>query len=292
MVADIVAGETPAIPKWKEPDSVSDEYRVKLDVFSGPLDLLLYLIKRDELDIQDIALTQVTDQYLEYVKVLEALDPDGAGEFLVLASTLIEIKSRALLPAAPPEAWADDDDPRATLVKELLEYKRFKDAARELGSAAEERAKRYIRVPAELPKEMAGVELEDVAIWDLVSAFSKVMSSIGSGPRQHEVSYDDTPLEVWADEMIESIRSNSVTKFHDLFTGRRRRAEMIGMFLALLELMRNHRVRVEQEKNFGAMYLFLLEEVEEIDDDDTLDSPVADEPAAPKLPRIVPAEED
>lgn len=271
---------------------MSDDYRVKLDVFSGPLDLLLYLIKRDELDIQDISLVQVTDQYLEYVRVLEALDPDAAGEFLVLASTLIEIKSRALLPAAPPEAWDDEDDPQATLVKELLEYKRFKDAARELGSAAEERAKRFVRVPAELPKEMAGMELEDVAIWDLVSAFSKVMSSIGAGPRQHEVSYDERPLEYWADEMVETIRSTGVTKFHELFTGRRRRVEMLGMFLALLELMRNHRIRIEQEKNFGAIFLFLLEEVEEIDEDDTPISPVADEPAAPKLPRIVPAEED
>lgn len=271
---------------------MSDDYRVNLDVFSGPLDLLLYLIKRDELDIQDIALVKVTDQFLEYVKVLESLDPDAAGDFLVLASTLIEIKSRALLPAAPPEAWEDEEDPRATLVKELLEYKRFKDAARELGSAAEERAKRYVRVPAELPKEMVGVELEDIAIWDLVSAFSKVMSSIGAGPRMHEVSYDETPLEVWADEMVESIRSTGVSKFHDLFTGQRKRGEMIGMFLALLELMRNHRIRIEQEKNFGAIYLFLLEEVDEIEEDDELDSPVADEPAAPILPRIVPADED
>jgi segregation and condensation protein A len=271
---------------------VSDDYRVKLDVFSGPLDLLLYLIKREELDIQDVALVQVTDQYLEYVRVLEALDPDAAGDFLLLASTLIEIKSRALLPAAPPEAWDDDDDPRASLVKELLEYKRFKDAARELGDAASERAKRYVRVPAELPKELAGIELEDVAIWDLVSAFSKVMTSIGAGPRQHEVSYDETPLEIWADEMIESIRQNGVAKFHDLFTGQRKRVEMIGMFLAMLELMRNHRLRIEQEKNFGVIYLFLLEEVEEGDDEPTPDTPVADEPAAPRLPRIVPAEEE
>jgi segregation and condensation protein A len=104
---------------------MSDDYRVQLDVFSGPLDLLLYLIRRDELDIQDIPLARLTEQYLEYVKLLEELDPNTAGDFLVMASTLVELKSRALLPTPPLAAEDDEDDPHRLLVKQLLEYKRF-----------------------------------------------------------------------------------------------------------------------------------------------------------------------
>jgi segregation and condensation protein A len=140
-------------------------YRVQLDVFTGPLDLLLYLIRRDELDIQDIQIARLTEQYLEYVRLLEELDPNTAGDFLVMASTLVELKSRALLPTPPLEAEGDEDDPQKLLVRQLLEYKRFKDAARALGSAAEERGKRYARQPADLPRELEGVELEEAQVW-------------------------------------------------------------------------------------------------------------------------------
>lgn len=235
------------------------EYRVQLDVFSGPLDLLLFLIKREELDIQDISIAKVADQYLEYAAVLEQLDPNAAGDFLVLASTLVEIKSRALLPTPPLEPLDDDDeDPRATLVRELLEYKRFKDAAKTLGSAADERAKRYVRAPAELPKELEGVELEDAQIWDLVAAFGKVMTAIGQGPTRHEVLYDDTPIELWAEELVHTLERDGATPFSSVFSGRRRRVEIVGLFLAVLELVRSRRVCAEQEKNFGEIYLFLL----------------------------------
>jgi len=135
------------------------EYRVQLDVFTGPLDLLLYLIRRDEVDIYDIPIARITEQYLEYVRALEQLDPNAAGDFLVLAATLIELKSRALLPTPPLEAGDEAEDPRMPLVRQLLEYKRFRDAARALAASAEDRAKRYVRRPAELPKELQGVEL-------------------------------------------------------------------------------------------------------------------------------------
>src|SRR5262245_59256197 len=122
---------------------VSTEYQVQLDIFSGPLDLLLFLLKRDELYIQDIPLVRVTDQYLEYVRLLEQIDPNTAGDFLVMASTLIEMKSRALLPTPPLDGEDEEEDARIALVRQLLEYKRFKDAARALGSAADERSKRF-----------------------------------------------------------------------------------------------------------------------------------------------------
>jgi segregation and condensation protein A len=236
-----------------------EEYKVKLDVFTGPLDLLLYLIKRDEVDIQDIPIARVTDQYLQYMRLLEQLDANAAGEFLVLAATLIELKSRALLPTPPLEAGEEADDPRAVLVRQLLEYKRFKDAARALGHAADERAQRWVRRPADLPPELQGVELEDVEVWDLLEAFGKVMSSIGQGPGRHEVRYDDTPIELWAAEIVAALERDGPTTFQALFAGRQVRLELVGLFLALLELVRAHRLGAEQDRAFGVIYLFLLE---------------------------------
>lgn len=256
------------------------EYRVQLDVFSGPLDLLLYLIRRDELDIQDISLSRLTDQYLEYIHVLELLDPNQASDFLVMASTLIEMKSRAILPTPPLDGDDDNDDPRAALVRELLEYKRFKDAAARLGSAAEDRAKRYVRRPANLPPNLQGVELEDVELWDLVSAFHRVMTAIGEGPAHHDVTYDDTPIELYGEEIMAALERDGPATFEGLFEGRTTRAEVVGLFLAVLELIRKHRVDIRQERNFGTIHLFPLVEVpedpiadEDIDSDDSHTKP-------------------
>ncbi|MBU0641396.1 MAG: segregation/condensation protein A [Planctomycetes bacterium] len=242
---------------------MSEDYRVKLDVFSGPLDLLLYLIRRDELDIQDIPIAHIAEQYLAYLRLLEQIDPNAAGDFLVMAATLTELKSRALLPSPPLEALDDDDDPRTVLVRQLLEYKRFKDAARALGSAADERVKRYVRRPAGLPKELQGIELEEVEVWDLLRAFGDVMAAVGKGPTLHEVRYDDTPIAVYMDEIVAALDGGGPTTFHSLFAGRTNRAEIVGLFLALLELVRQTRVRAEQDASFGVIYLFLLVEVED-----------------------------
>ncbi len=239
------------------------EYRVQLDVFTGPLDLLLYLIKRDEVDVLDIPIARITDQYLEHVHLLEQLDPNAVGDFLVLASTLVEIKSRSLLPSPPLEDLDDSDDPRAPLVKQLLEYKRFKDAAKTLGSAAEERARRYVRKPVDLPPDLQGVELEEAQVWDLLKAFGDVMESIGRGPAVHAVDYDDTPIELHAAEVLSILEREGPMTFAELFDGPTDRMQIVGRFLALLELIRSRRLRAEQESVFGKIYLFLLEEVPE-----------------------------
>lgn len=239
------------------------EYRVQLDVFTGPLDLLLYLIRRDELDIQDIPIARVTEQYLDYVRLLEQVDPNAAGDFLVMASTLVELKSRALLPTPPLEPEEDEGDPRTGLVRQLLEYKRFKDAAEALGHAADERRKRFVRRPADLPEELQGVELEEVQVWDLLSAFGRVMSAIGRGPGVHEIAYDETPLEEYAALILDTLEHEGPLTFQSLFADCSDRAEIIGLFLTLLELIRNHRVRAEQDTTHGVIYLFLLIEIEE-----------------------------
>lgn len=239
------------------------EYRVELDVFNGPLDLLLYLVRRDEIDVQDISVARIADQFFEYLRLLQTLDPNIAGEFLVMATTLVEVKSRALLPTPPLEALEETDDPRAMLVRQLLEYKRFKDAARSLGHAADDRAKRFVRRPADMSQDLAGIELEDVQIWDLLSAFGRVMTAIGQGPGLREIRYDDTPIEQYATAILERIDFEGITQFDQLFSAASERAEIIGLFLALLELIRQRCVQARQERIAGTIYLVRLEAIEE-----------------------------
>ncbi|MFQ5805120.1 MAG: segregation and condensation protein A, partial [Phycisphaerae bacterium] len=245
------------------------------------LDLLLYLIRRDELDIQDIPIARLTEQYLEYLKLLEVLDPNTAGDFLVMASTLVELKSRALLPTPPLEAEDDEADPRTTLVRQLLEYKRFKDAADALGSAAEERQKRFVRRPADLPKELEGVELEEVQVWDLLTAFGRVMSAIGQGPGLHEITYDDTPFEEYEALILDRLEYGGPLEFQSLFSDRSNRAEIVGLFLVVLELLRLQRLRAEQDTMHETIYLFLLVEAPKLTDAD--DRELEEQPPAATL---------
>lgn len=232
------------------------EYRVKLDVYDGPLDLLLYLIKRDELDIHDIPIARITDSYLEYVRELRntaRLDINVAGEFMVMAATLMEIKSAMLLPrAAQTDASTDQattvaelTDPRADLVRQLLEYKRFKDTARLLEQRQQLHAHRFPRVPPAPgdPDEPPPLDLDEVQVWDLLSAFTRLMKEVGArGPLDHEVIDDDTPLELHAADIEDRVRRDGRLTLRTLLLGRASRAEMIGVFLALLELVRQRRV--------------------------------------------------
>src|SRR5687767_4869376 len=163
------------------------DYKVQLDSYSGPMDLLLYLIRREEVDIYDIPISGVLEQFLKYVGVLQMLDPDTVGDFLVLAATLMEIKSRMLLPKPPPEVDDSDAlDPRADLVRQLLAYKVFRDAAGDLARRAEVRSQRFNRPPIDLPEgDEQHVDLEDVQIWDLLNAFNKLLASVGRQRATH-----------------------------------------------------------------------------------------------------------
>ncbi len=248
------------------------DYKVALEVYNGPLDLLLFLIRRDEIDIYDIPIARITQQYLAYVDVLRDIDPDAVGEFLVLAATLMEIKSRTLLPTPPvDEAEEDIADPRMELVRQLLEYKKFKDAARELEDAATVRAMRHARQPAEPPvADDEGVELENLEIWDLFEAFQRLLEQTGKAGGYHQVQADDTPIALYADDILDAIqRSGGAQRFEEIFHGRTR-PEMIGLFLALLELIRQKRIRATQERPFAAISIVLLDaspldEVEDLD---------------------------
>jgi segregation and condensation protein A len=236
------------------------DYKVQLDTYQGPLDLLLYLIRREEVDIYDIPIARITEQYIGYVNLLKVLDPDNIADYLVLLATLIEIKSRMLVPRAPAEEGEEEEfeDPRLELVRQLLEYKKFKDAARELGEAVEMHGKRH--PPQPLIERTAGeVELDDASVWDLMGAFTRLMAQISQKPALHEVVYDDTPIALHAADMLDRLqRENGALHFERIFLGRTR-SEMVGLFLALLELIRQRRVRAEQEHNFGAIIIYLLD---------------------------------
>lgn len=237
------------------------DYKVQLDSYSGPLDLLLYLIRRDEIDVYDIPISRVLGQYLEYVKLLEELDPDTAGEFLVMAATLMEIKSRLLLPKPPPESSESDGwlDPRADLVRQLLAYRSFRDAAEGLNQMAAVRSQRFARVPPELAGDEEQVDLEDLQIWDLMAVFNKLLAAVGRGRAEHEVVYDDTPITLHATDILDRLQREGLSvRFERIFEGRTR-GEMIGLFLALLELIRQDRVRVEQAEQFGPITLHLID---------------------------------
>ncbi|MBI4579474.1 MAG: segregation/condensation protein A, partial [Planctomycetes bacterium] len=211
------------------------DYRVQLDSYSGPMDLLLYLIRRDEIDIYDIPISRILDQYLGYVRLVEQLDPDAIGDFLVLAATLMEIKSRLLLPKPPPEEGGDDLlDPRADLVRQLLAYRTFREAAARLADRAELHAQRFGRPALDLPAGEGEVDLEEVQIWDLLTAFNRLLAAVGQAKATHDVRYDDTPVALHAADVLDRLeREGPTMPFERIFEGRTR-SEMIGLFLALL----------------------------------------------------------
>ena len=238
------------------------EYRVELDVYHGPLDLLLYLIKRDELDIYDIPIARITETYMAHVHLLRemrdahGLDINVAGDFLVMAATLMEIKSAMLLPREAPvergerSAAAELADPRLELVQQLLEYKRFKDTAAALERQQQMHESRFARFPASReadPEKDPPVDLEEVQIWDLLSAFDRLMKEVGvRKPRYHEVTYDDTPIDLHAADIEDRLRREKLLTLSQLVIGRKSRSEMVGVFLALLELIREKKILVEQ----------------------------------------------
>ncbi|HSW45538.1 MAG TPA: segregation/condensation protein A [Phycisphaerae bacterium] len=238
-----------------------EDYRIQLETYSGPLDLLLYLIRREEVDICDIPIARILEQYLRYVRLLEELDPELVGDFLVMAATLMEIKSRMLLPRNLPDEAEGEDllDPRADLVRQLLAYRSFREAAGELGRKADLHFRRFGRPRVDPPDDHGHVDLEDVQIWDLLQAFNKLMSSVGVKPVVHEVRYDDTPVALHALDISDRLqREGASMPFSKIFEGRTR-AQMIGLFLALLELIRQRRVRIEQNEGFGEIFIHLLD---------------------------------
>jgi segregation and condensation protein A len=231
------------------------DYQVDLETFRGPLDLLLYLVKRDEVDIRDIPIARVTEQFLDYLRVIELIDVEWAGEFLVMAATLMELKSRMLLPRGD-ESGGEEDDPRGELVRQLLEYKKYKDAAALLEAQAERHLCRVPRQPAEPPPgpDPARQPLHPVELWDLVSAFGRLMrETLALQPRQ--IVMDETPVHVYMERIVQRLAREPRVGFSGLFTPPHSRSRLLGLFLAVLELIKAGRLLVEQPEPFGDIWV-------------------------------------
>lgn len=230
-------------------------YHVKLQVFEGPLDLLLYLIRKNEVDIYNIPVALITQQYLEYLNVMQLLDLNVAGEFLVMAATLMQIKSRMLLPQDErPAEEAEEPDPREELVRRLLEYQRFKEVARHLAALEGQRRGIYVRTtPAEglaATTETPSAEPFEASLFDLLSAFSKVLTTV-SREQFYEIVRDEVTVEQKVHALLHRLLERSSLTFEELFAGSRTRLEIIATFLALLELVRLKEVSARQETVFG-----------------------------------------
>ena len=238
------------------------DYRVELDNFRGPMDLLLWLVKHNEVDLHDIPIAAILEQYLAYLSVLEFIDVELAGEFLVMAATLMEIKSRLLLPR-PPEAEAEDDDPRLELVKQLIEYKKYKEAAALLEEHADRQATRLARLPSERPVfDPAAQPLRKVELWDLVSAFGRLMrETIALQPKQ--IIMDETPIQVHMERILDRLRQLGRLSFAELFTPPHTRGRLLGIFLAILELIKERKIEAEQPEVFGEVWIVLAPPVME-----------------------------
>jgi segregation and condensation protein A len=231
------------------------DYEVNLDSFRGPLDLLLYLVKRHEVDIRDIPVARLTEQFLEYLRVIELIDVERAGDFLVMAATLLEIKSKMLLPHGDGTA-EEEADPRLELVKQLMEYKQFKEAAALLEAQAERQLYRMPRQPVAVSAapDPAQQPLRSVELWDLVSAFGRLMrETLALQPQQ--IVVDETPMHVYQQQILSLLEQRSVLPFTALFTPPRHRARLVGLFLAVLELVKGRRVVAEQGEAFGEIWL-------------------------------------
>lgn len=231
---------------------MSQDYKVKLEVFEGPLDLLLYLIKRDEVDIYDITLERITAQYLEFMEAFHVLDLEVAGEFVVMAANLIYLKSRALLPVSvqPPEEEAEEEDPRWELVRQLLEYKKFKEAAAHLHEREVKQEGLFARVP-EKPEAVAERPLGDVSVFDLINAFNSILKRINQKENVREIFEENFTVGDKIDLILKMISHGVPLKFTELFTDAASRSEIVVTFLALLELIRLKQLRVVQEEPFG-----------------------------------------
>jgi len=229
-------------------------YAVELETFHGPLDLLLHLVKKNEVDVLDIPIAAVAEQFLTYLKLMQQLDLDLAGEFVVMAATLMEIKSRMLLPVEEHPQEDDGDDPRRELVKQLLEYRRFKDAAAALEACSERQGERLPRHDVPEPSAKADPLVKPVELWDLVSAFARLVRETQS-LQTNTIAVDDTPQFVHEERILDRLAKEGRIPFATAFDPPHWKARLIGIFLAILELIRNRGVTVEQDDDKSNIWL-------------------------------------
>lgn len=231
-------------------------FRIELPAYRGPLDLLLYLVRRHEVSLAEMPIARIVDQYLEYIEVLKELDLTDVGDFIDLASTLVELKSQAVLPRVEESDEVEIVDPQSELVERLLQYKEIRDASAILDEMGGRWQQRFERMSDDLPArrvDPGDQPIVDLEIWDLVSAFGRIMREAG-GPPQTEVIYDDTPIHVYMQRIHGRLGEAEKVQLMDLLEGGIHKSSLIGWFLATLELTRHHGAAVEQDEN-GDIYI-------------------------------------
>lgn len=243
-------------------------YRVQLANFEGPLDLLLFFIKRDELDIYDIPISYITTQYLEYMDLMEELDLDIASEFILMASMLMAIKAKMLLPREEESlSELDETDPRYELVQSLLEYKRYKEMSFKMADIDEEARKRYLRgYPAadDVEQQATGEALKNVTLFDLISAFKKVLSDIERNKVVHRVAQVETTVEEQTEFIIYTLSQRGRQSFWELCKTLKNRVIIVVTFLALLEMIKEQQIDLFLEEEDPINFYVDLKPVSEI----------------------------
>jgi len=238
---------------------------VKLEIFEGPLDLLLHLIKKNELSITDIPIATITEQYLSTLELMQGLNLDVAGEFLVMAATLIHIKSRMLLPPGEDEDEEEEEgDPREELIRRLLEYQRFKEAAEELERRELLSRDVFVR-RSEAPEEAETVGFESLSLFDLLSALRHVLERFPE-ERIHEVTLDTISVREKMSFLLDELRRRGKVIFQSLFETATSRLEVVVTFLAMLELVKIRAIRVWQEERIGPVVIELAAAIGDIQD--------------------------
>ena len=237
--------------------AASDElnpYEVKLDIFEGPLDLLLYLIRKDELDIYDIPVAHITTRYLGFLQQFRILDVEQSSDFILMAATLMKIKSQMLLPREEVDGEGEgEEDPREELVRRLLEYQQFKEIADWLGIQKKAQSDVYLRRqgPGEISKE--GAELRPVSLFDLLKVFKVVLETV---PKQlvHQITEEEVSIESCIEHVLAVLERRTRVRFLDLIEGRDR-LTMISTFIGLLELLKAQRIHVQQARPFDDIWI-------------------------------------
>ena len=235
---------------------IADPYTVKLEFFEGPLDLLLHLIRRNQVDIHDIPIATITDQYLDYLNMMRSLNLDVAGEFLLMAATLLQIKSKTLLPLPPEEEEEEGEDPRAELVNRLLEYQKYKEAAARLHER--DMLDRNIFVQGDQAEGSEDRGLVEVGVFELIEALKDVLNR-ASIEAAYDITLDRITIEERIAQILEAVNlERSGLLFSSLFSGVSSKEEIILTFLALLELIKMRMIKVYQRTPFGPIEIFSL----------------------------------
>ncbi|SMO46473.1 segregation and condensation protein A [Fodinibius sediminis] len=242
-------------------------YRVRLKNFEGPLDLLLFFIKRDELDIYDIPISYITNQFLEYISFMEELDLDVASEFILMASMLMSIKAKMMLPQEESNDELDEHDPRYELVQRLLEYKRYKEMAEKMESIEEEAQKKHFRGyhdADEVEKQASGEALKNVTMFDLMSAFKKVLTDIKKQQTVHHVEKIQHTIEEQTEYVLDWLQEQGRTAFRTFCHELKSRTKIVVTFLAILEMLKERQINLYVEDDDPTDFFLDLKPVDEI----------------------------